>query len=70
MARAWATRKGFGHIVIERMVAQQVDGTVEMASAPEGLSWVLEIPHSHFTADSARRGGAVAGLAGSARRER
>ena len=49
------TRKGFGSIVIERMVAQKLDGTVELAFTPEGLSWILTLPASQFITDQAQR---------------
>lgn len=41
-------RKGFGHAVINRMVAQSLDGTVKLDFAPEGLSWSLSIPATHL----------------------
>ncbi|HJZ31353.1 MAG TPA: PAS domain S-box protein [Hyphomicrobiaceae bacterium] len=34
--------KGFGHLVIERMVAEALQGTVKLEFAPEGLSWSLD----------------------------
>lgn len=36
--------KGFGSLVIERMVAEAVDGTVRLDFAPTGLYWRLEFP--------------------------
>ena len=36
--------KGFGSLVIERMVAEAVDGTVRLDFAPAGLYWRLEFP--------------------------
>jgi PAS domain S-box-containing protein len=36
--------KGFGHIVVERMVASSLGGSVVMDFAPEGLRWTLSIP--------------------------
>ena len=42
------TRKGFGRMVIERMVAQKLDGAVEIEFAPQGLSWTLSLPAAHF----------------------
>ena len=41
-------RKGFGHAVINRMVAQSLDGTVKLDFAPEGLSWSLSIPATYL----------------------
>ena len=42
-------RRGFGHMVVERMVAQKIDGAVEMIFAPNGLSWELWVPSTHFS---------------------
>ena len=42
------TRKGFGHVVIERMVADLLDGEVTLDFAPEGLSWVITIPTTNL----------------------
>jgi PAS domain S-box-containing protein len=38
------SRRGFGHVVIEEMVARSLQGTVELDYAPAGLSWTLDIP--------------------------
>jgi len=38
------TRKGFGHVVIENMVAQSVDGEVHVDYNPKGMRWTLSIP--------------------------
>ena len=35
------TKKGFGHVVIEKMVALSVNGGVTMTFEPDGLRWVL-----------------------------
>ena len=43
------TRKGFGHMVIERMTAQKLGGAVEMTFAPQGLSWTLAVPATHLS---------------------
>ena len=48
-------RKGFGHVVIQSMAAQRVDGTSALVFAPEGLSWTLTMPPAHIVT----RGGAV-----------
>ena len=44
------TRKGFGTVVIEKMVAQSLDGSVTMDYAPEGLTWTILFPASHILA--------------------
>jgi PAS domain S-box-containing protein len=36
--------KGFGHVVIERMVANSLDGEVAIDYATQGLRWTLSIP--------------------------
>ncbi len=41
-------RKGFGHIVCERVVAELLGGTVSMEFAPEGARWQLTIPADHL----------------------
>jgi PAS domain S-box-containing protein len=40
-------RKGFGHIVVERTVADSLDAKVDLNFAPTGLTWEVEIPSSH-----------------------
>jgi two-component sensor histidine kinase len=40
--------RGFGHIVIERMVASALDGAVEIDFLPQGLIWSLSIPAANF----------------------
>ena len=42
-------RKGFGHVVIETMVAAKVGGEVKLDFAPSGLSWELSVPPALFT---------------------
>lgn len=37
-------RKGFGHVVIEKMIAQALDADVEHVFAPEGVTWTLHMP--------------------------
>ena len=37
-------RRGFGQEVIDRMVSQKLEGTVELSFAPEGVSWTLSVP--------------------------
>ena len=34
--------KGFGHLVVERMVAEALQGKVKLQFAPAGLSWALD----------------------------
>ena len=41
-------KKGFGSLVIERMVAAAVDGKVRLEYAPTGLCWRLEFPCKHL----------------------
>jgi two-component sensor histidine kinase len=38
------SRKGFGHIVFERLVTKSLNGSVAIDFAPEGLIWKLSIP--------------------------
>lgn len=38
------TRRGFGRVVIERLVARALDGQVEMEYPPEGARWKLSFP--------------------------
>jgi two-component sensor histidine kinase/PAS domain-containing protein len=40
--------KGFGHVVIKRMIEQAVLGSVELDFAKEGLHWSLRAPGSVF----------------------
>jgi two-component sensor histidine kinase len=42
------TRKGFGHIVCERVVAQLLGGEVSMDFPPEGARWQLRVPADHL----------------------
>jgi PAS domain S-box-containing protein len=44
------TRQGFGRRIIERMVAQKLDGTVELAFETEGVRWTLSAPHAQSAA--------------------
>jgi PAS domain S-box-containing protein len=39
-------RKGFGHIVIKKMIAQALDADVELVFAPDGVTWTLHMPAS------------------------
>lgn len=41
-------RKGFGHVVMKRMIEQAVRGKVELIFAPGGLRWSLKAPGSVF----------------------
>jgi PAS domain S-box-containing protein len=51
-------RRGFGHVVIERTVAQALDGKVSLTFAPSGVCWSLEFPGDYLA------GGRGAGAAG------
>jgi PAS domain S-box-containing protein len=46
------TRRGFGTVVIERTVAQALDGKVTIDYAPTGLSWLLDFPSTYLVADA------------------
>ena len=46
---AQPARKGFGHVVMETMVAAKVGGAVKLDFAPSGLSWELSVPPALFT---------------------
>lgn len=37
-------RKGFGHVVLERMVPQQLDAVSRLEFAPDGVRWTLDAP--------------------------
>jgi two-component sensor histidine kinase len=43
--------KGFGLVVIERMVAQALNGSVSVGFAPQGLACTFEIPAIHITGE-------------------
>jgi two-component sensor histidine kinase len=38
------TRRGFGHVVIERTVARALGGNVVLEFPPEGVRWTLTFP--------------------------
>ena len=42
------SRKGFGHIVIERTLADSLQAHVRLDFAPGGLTWEADIPSAHF----------------------
>jgi len=42
------THKGFGHAVIESMVAHSLNGDVILDFAPDGLNWSLSMPTTHL----------------------
>jgi PAS domain S-box-containing protein len=44
-------RKGFGHMVIESMVARSLNGKVALEFAPRGLSWTVTIPASNLVGE-------------------
>ncbi len=41
-------RKGFGHVVIESMVAIKVGGSVSLSFLTDGLEWELTVPSSQY----------------------
>ena len=43
-------RQGFGHKVMERVVARALDGSATMTFAPTGFQWSLRIPVSYLIA--------------------
>ena len=45
-------RRGFGSRVIERIVAQALDGKVSLTFQPDGLVWALDIPASYVLPNS------------------
>ena len=53
-------RKGFGHIVIERTVADSLDAEVTLDFAPTGLIWQVDIPARHFYLAAKAPGGRTA----------
>ena len=46
------THKGFGHMVIHDMIARSLNGEVELAYAPQGLTWVVSIPVANLVNDA------------------
>jgi two-component sensor histidine kinase len=42
------SRKGFGHVVVERMIADSLNADVRLNFAPAGLEWEVEVPSAHF----------------------
>jgi two-component sensor histidine kinase len=44
--------KGFGHVVIESLVAQSVNGKVAMTFDPQGLSWTLSMPETNLVSET------------------
>jgi two-component sensor histidine kinase len=45
-------RRGFGHEVMERVVARALDGTVQTTYPPTGFQWSLRIPVAHIASDT------------------
>jgi two-component sensor histidine kinase len=41
--------RGFGHVVVERMVSMALQGTAKLDWAAEGVRWVLEAPLAAVT---------------------
>ena len=54
--------RGFGQAVIEHMVAQKLEATVELKFLSEGLRWTLSIPPLHFSPVRSGEGGDAAKL--------
>jgi PAS domain S-box-containing protein len=50
-AVATPMRKGFGHVVLEHVVASSVDGRVTMDFAPDGLQWTVRIPQVNLVTE-------------------
>lgn len=50
------TQTGFGHLVIEQMVARSLQGEVSIDFAPEGLRWELCVAAASALADPGRTG--------------
>ena len=46
------SHRGFGHNVMERVVARALNAHVAMNFAPSGLRWSLQIPVSHIASDT------------------
>ncbi|WP_152982017.1 sensor histidine kinase [Prosthecomicrobium hirschii] len=44
-------RKGFGRMMIERLVPRAIDGTSELVFDPEGIRWTLRFPTDYLTDD-------------------
>lgn len=45
-------RKGFGHLVIDDMIARALDGKVVLDFAPLGLDWSVSIPEAHIVSET------------------
>ena len=43
------SRTGFGSVVLDKMAASSVDGSVGLDYATSGLSWTLAMPDKHFS---------------------
>lgn len=50
-AVAAPTRRGFGHIVMDRIAGQALSGTSETRFAPDGVVWTLDVPASSVIYD-------------------
>ena len=40
------SRQGFGHVILERITAQALEGKASWSFQPEGVIWLLDIPAS------------------------
>jgi PAS domain S-box-containing protein len=56
------SRKGFGHVVLEHIVASSVDGRVTMDFAPNGLQWTVLIPRANLVTTNSEDTVAAANL--------
>jgi two-component system CheB/CheR fusion protein len=45
------SRKGFGHIMFERLVTKSLNGSVGIDFAPKGLTWKLSIPITNLVTE-------------------
>lgn len=45
-------RRGFGRMLIERLVPRAIEGTSELVFAPEGLRWTLRFPIDRLVVDA------------------
>ncbi len=48
------THRGFGHVVIERTVAQALDGKVTLVFPPSGVCWSLDFSGDHLASGRGR----------------
>lgn len=53
------TRSGFGRFVVETMVAQALEGNVEIRFEPEGISWTVTCPAAAILVEGADTSGPI-----------